>query len=79
MVHHDPRPRPGLAQEKPRTNKQNSKKLAERFLEQPSYNTIPHYLEFEKETLKPGAEFVQFHVFFSNISPDCCAAGAALR
>ena len=33
-------------------NKQNSKKLAERFLEQPSYNTIPHYLEFEKETLK---------------------------
>jgi len=33
-------------------NKQNSKKLAERFLEQPSYNTIPQYLEFEKETLK---------------------------
>ena len=33
-------------------NKQNSKKLAERFLELPSYNVVPQYLEFEKETLK---------------------------
>jgi len=33
-------------------NKQTSKKLVERFLKQPSYNTIPKYLEFEKKTFK---------------------------
>jgi|TARA_B100000780_G_scaffold97515_1_gene67982 small subunit ribosomal protein S4 len=33
-------------------NKQNSKNLVKRFLELPSYNVVPQYLEFEKETLK---------------------------
>ena len=33
-------------------NKQNSKELAQLFLEKPSYNTIPQYLEFEKDSLK---------------------------
>ncbi len=33
-------------------NKQNSKNLVKRFLELPSYNVVPQYLEFEKEKLK---------------------------
>ena len=33
-------------------NRVTSKELAKQYLEKPSYNTVPQYLEFEKDNLK---------------------------